>query len=69
MINWSRLPVLFVAAALCFGGAVRIAQASDSTDGFGLMAAGLVILGIWVTLEVQSHSDRRKNHDKDLDER
>jgi hypothetical protein len=65
MINWSRVPLLATAAILCFGGAFRIHQSSGEADGYGLMSAGLIILGIWVTLEILSYGERKRHNDKD----
>ncbi len=47
-MNWSRLPVLLTAALLCIGGAWRIAVADSQWDGTALLAAGLVVLGVWI---------------------
>ena len=69
MINFSRLPILVTAALFCFVGAVRINVASGEADGYGLMSAGLIILGIWATLEIQAHAERKRRDDKDPDDR
>lgn len=55
-----RWPLLLAAALACAAGAFRVAEASDATEGWMLLGAGLVTLGAWIALEVQ-----RNRHDPD----
>ena len=50
MRDWSRAGVLGVAALLLLAGAVRVAEAGE--EGWALLAAGMVLTGIWVTVEL-----------------
>lgn len=55
----SRLPTLLTAVLLLL--TAGLSEASDHTNNFGalLLAAGLVVLGAWLAIEVWQHRDSR----------
>lgn len=53
----ARLPTLISAAALLIGGTV---EASDAGLSAALFSAGFIMLGAWLTLEIQAHRRKRK---------
>jgi hypothetical protein len=65
-MNRSRLISLFSAVLLLFAGAETAVKADDRVVGSMLMAAGLIVLGAWIALEVTAEWPRRKQ-DEDED--
>jgi len=63
-----RITSLVSAVVLLFTGAVTAVEAGDRVVGGMLMAAGLVVLGVWVALEVMSHRKPSKKADEDEDD-
>ena len=61
-MRWSTFPPLVVAVGLLIGAA---SQYPDSGASYALGAAGLIVLGCWLTLEVGSEviGRWRKVHD------
>jgi hypothetical protein len=62
--GWSRYGTLVAAAAAFLGGAI---DASDQRVSTVLYTAGLILLGVWITLEVDYLLGNR-NSNKDTDE-
>jgi hypothetical protein len=54
----TRLTALVSAVVLLFAGAATAVEAEDRVVGSMLMAAGFIILGAWVTLEVIAQHHR-----------
>jgi hypothetical protein len=61
-VTGHRLISLFSAVALLFTGAVTAVKEDDRVVGGMLMAAGLIVLGVWVALEaLHEHEHRQRN--------
>jgi hypothetical protein len=54
----ARLTSLVSAVLLLFTGAATAVQADDRVVGGMLMAAGLIVLGVWIALEVMAFVER-----------
>jgi hypothetical protein len=62
-VTRTRLLSLISAVVLLFSGATTAVQAGDRVVGSMLMAAGLIVLGAWVALEVH-HETRDSDDDR-----
>jgi hypothetical protein len=62
-VTRTRLLSLISAVVLLFSGATTAVQAGDRVVGSMLMAAGLIVLGSWVALEVH-HETRDSDDDR-----
>lgn len=60
MSELARLPALLAAAALLIGG---MAQAQNEGLSAALFAAGFIVLGAWLAMEIRAH--RRDKEDTD----
>lgn len=63
-----RLISLLSAVALLFSGAFTAVKENDRVVGAMLMAAGLIVLGAWIVLEVRyemHQEDERHEHGPD----
>jgi hypothetical protein len=49
-MDWSRLGTIAIAAVLLIGGSIRVAQ--EGRDGFAFLAAGMILLGVWIAVEL-----------------
>jgi hypothetical protein len=66
--QWSRYGTLVAAAAAFLGGAIEEAnKAPGSNTGTVMYTAGLILLGVWITLEINYLLGNR-NSNKDTDE-
>ena len=48
---WTTLPPVIVAVMLLVGGGINLIESQENSEGFALMAGGLVSLGVWLALE------------------
>ena len=62
----ARLPTLAVAVGLLAWGALESNARGFDKVATSLLAAGLVVLGAWLALELQA-ADTRRHHDTDND--
>jgi len=58
---WPQL-ALATAILLGAGGRAHLEGAADGITGAGI-AAGMIVLGVWLALEVQHYSQRRRRKD------
>jgi hypothetical protein len=49
-MDWTRVGTLATATALLIGGSIRIA--AEGRDGYALLAAGMIVLGVWIGVEL-----------------
>lgn len=52
-MNLSHLPVLLVAVVLVITGGANLVLQDETAEGYALMAAGFVVLGAWLALEIR----------------
>lgn len=51
-----RWPILLTAAGLCAAGVLRIW--GEGRDGYMLAAAGLVLIGAWLAMEIRDRDGK-----------
>ena len=66
MNGWlQRAPLLVVVLVLLLAGAAEYVRADEDRAGTALIAAGLIVLGAWLSLEAVAIHQRMHDHDHD----
>lgn len=60
MTDLARLPALLAAAGLLIGGSI---EATEEGLSAGLFAAGFIVLGSWLAMEIRAHRKKEKDNE------
>jgi len=67
-IDWARLPLIALMIVLLLSGAVGLIRDNENSSAAAVLAAGLVLTGAWLAMEVIAWHHRLHQDDQEEDQ-
>ena len=66
--DWARLPLIALMSVLLLSGGVGLIRDNENSSAAAVLAAGLVLTGAWLAMEVIAWHHRLHQYDQEEDQ-